>query len=231
MKTIGILGGMGPEATADFFAKLLSFDTAARDQDHVHVLIECDPSIPDRTAFILGKGPDPLPAMLASARRLELAGADIAGITCMTAHHFLPRIRERSGLRFLSALEVMAAGLAERHPGIRKLGILATMGSRRARLYESSLPGLEILWPSEQDQQALVMEAIYGEKGIKAGVRGEPAKGLLLQAAARLIDEGAQAIVAGCTEVPLALRKEDISVPLLDPMTELALALVREARS
>jgi aspartate racemase len=149
----------------------------------------------------------------------------------MTAHHFLPRIREQSGLRFLSALEVMAAGLAEHHPEIEKLGILATMGSRRARLYETSLPELDILWPSEQDQQALVMEAIYGKKGIKAGVRGEPAKRLLLQAAGRLIDAGAQAIVAGCTEVPLALWQEDLPVPLLDPMTGLALALVREARS
>lgn len=231
MKTIGILGGMGPEATADFFTKLLSFDIASRDQDHVHVLIECDPSIPDRTAFILGKGPDPLPAMLASVRRLEGAGAEIAGITCMTAHHFLPRIREKSRLRFLSALEVMAAHVREAHPGVSRLGILATMGTRRARLYETSLPDLDILWPSESDQQSLVMEAIYGERGIKAGVRGEPARGLLLKAASRLVDAGAQAIVAGCTEVPLALQQNDLSVPLLDPMTMLARALVRAARA
>ena len=169
--------------------------------------------------------------MLASVRRLEGAGAEIAGITCMTAHHFLPRIRGQSRLRFLSALDVMAAHAREVLPGVRRLGILATMGTRRARLYETSLPGLDILWPTENDQQSLVMEAIYGAQGIKAGVRGEPARGLLLKAASRLVDAGAQAIVAGCTEVPLALQQEDLAVPLLDPMTMLARALVQEARS
>jgi len=231
MKTIGILGGMGPEATSDFFAKLLSFDKAARDQDHVHIIIESDPSIPDRTAFILGNGPDPVPAMLASARRLELAGAEIIGIPCMTAHHFLARIRQHTSLRIVSALETMATAMRDAFPEVRSLGILATAGTKAARLYESSLVGYSILWPEEEAQKNLVMEAIYGREGIKAGNRGEYPRALLIQAAASLVSRGADALVAGCTEVPLALSQEYLDVPLIDPMVLLAKALIAEARS
>ena len=230
MKTIGILGGMGPEATADFFAKLLSFDKAARDQDHVHVIVECDPSIPDRTAFILGKGPDPLPAMLESARRLEVAGARIVGIPCMTAHNFLPRLRRLSNLDFLSALEAMATAMRDTWPEVRSLGILATAGTKTARLYETFLPGYTIMWPDEEEQKSLVMEAIYGKEGIKAGNRGEYPRSLLVEAAASLEKRGADAIVAGCTEVPLALSQEAIRLPLIDPMVILARALLASAR-
>ncbi len=231
MKTIGILGGMGPEATSDFFVKLLSFDKAARDQDHAHIVIECDPSIPDRTANILGKGPDPVPAMLASLKRLEAAGADIIGITCMTAHNFLPRLKELSGLRFISALETMAAAMHANYPQARRLGILATAGTKAARLYETSLAEYSILWPDDEAQANLVMEAIYGKNGIKAGNRGDYPRSLLVQAAERLVLAGADAIVAGCTEVPLVLSQEFLKVPLIDPMTLLAEALVAEARA
>ncbi|PKL75198.1 MAG: aspartate racemase [Candidatus Melainabacteria bacterium HGW-Melainabacteria-1] len=230
MKTIGILGGMGPEATSDFFAKLLSFDKASKDQDHVHVIVECDPSIPDRTAFILGKGPDPLPAMLTSARRLEAAGAQIVGIPCMTAHNFLPRLRRVSNLKFISALESMAAAMRGTWPEVRSLGILATAGTKIARLYETYLPGYTIIWPDEEKQKELVMEAIYGERGIKAGDRGEYPRSLLVKAAAFLAAQGADAIVAGCTEVPLALSQEALDLPLVDPMVILAKALIANAR-
>ena len=230
MKTIGILGGMGPEATLEFFKTLLSYDPAERDQDHLHIIEECDPAIPDRTAHILGKGADPVPAMLASAERLRVAGADIVGIPCMTAHHFLPRVKENSKLHFVSALEAMEQALRDTYTKVNSLGILATAGTKAAKLYESALPRYAILWPNEEEQKSLVMEAIYGKEGIKAGNRGEIPKALLKRAARSLIDGGAQAIVAGCTEVPLALLQRDIDVPLLDPMHMLAAALVREAR-
>ncbi len=231
MKTIGILGGMGPEATASFFSSLLSYDKAERDQDHLHIVVECDPSIPDRTAFILGKGPDPLPAMLKSAQRLMAAGAELVGIPCMTAHTFLPRIRKASDLQFVSALETMAEALRDSFgKNIDTLGILATIGTKTARLYETALPGYAILWPNEDEQTSLVMEAIYGKAGIKAGNRTEHPRTLLIEAARSLISKGAKAIVAGCTEVPLALSQKDIAVPLLDPMQMLAEALVRRAR-
>ena len=90
--TIGILGGMGPEATAAFFSMLVRLDSATSDQDHLHIIVDSDPSIPDRTKFILEDGTNPLPAMLSSARRLLAAGAHIAGMPCMTAHALLDQL-------------------------------------------------------------------------------------------------------------------------------------------
>jgi aspartate racemase len=173
--------------------------------------------------------------MLASARRLEAAGAQIVGIPCMTAHNFLPRLRRLSNLDFLSALEAMAATMRGTWPEVRSLGILATAGTKAARLYETYLPGYTVIWPDEDEQNSLVMEAIYGKEGIKAGNRGEYPRSLLVKAAASLAKRGADAIVAGCTEVPLALSQEALAqealdLPLVDPMVILAKALIANAR-
>lgn len=228
--TIGILGGMGPAATADFFSILVELDKAPTDQDRLHIIVESDPSIPDRTANILGKGPDPIPAMLASARRLEAAGADVAGIPCMTAHAFLPRLKRATSLPFVSAVEELAAELKRLRPSVSAIGILATEGTKTARLYESQLPGLSVLWPDEGMQRTHVMESIYGREGIKAGNAGAGPRKLLVEAAMSLKDRGAEVIIAGCTEVPLALRQEDLPIPLINPMVILARALIAYAR-
>jgi aspartate racemase len=227
---IGILGGMGPDATAAFFSTLVRLDVAATDQDHLHIIVDSDPSIPDRTRYLLEGGSDPLPAMLASAQRLLAAGAAVAGIPCMTAHAFLPRLRRNSTLPFLSAFEETCKVLETFSPPIRNLGILATMGTRRARLFEDAMPDKTILWPREEDHHSLVMEAIYGPRGIKAGKLDKEPHRLLTRAADGLIAQGAEAIVAGCTEVPLVLSQKDFEVPFIDPMYFLARALIEAAR-
>ena len=230
MKTIGILGGMGPEATSDFFSKLVAADKAERDQDHLHIIVESDPSIPDRTAFILGKGEDPLPAMVRSAHRLEAAGAEILAIPCMTAHAFLPRLQSSISIPIFSALDAMRGILKNVFPQVDALGILATIGSKKAGIYESTFFDYSILWPSETVHTTNVMEAIYGKEGIKAGFRGEGPRHLLLEAAKILVAEGANAIVAGCTEVPLVLAQCHVDIPFIDPMAIMAESLADFAR-
>jgi len=227
---IGVLGGMGPDATAAFFSMLVRLDIAASDQDHLRIIVESDPSIPDRTRHLLDGGPDPLPAMLASARRLLAAGADIGGISCMTAHAFLPRLRHNCTLPILSAFEETVRALDAFSPPIRTLGVLGTLGTRRARLFETAMPDRAILWPNEEEHSSLVMEAIYGSHGIKAGNFGEEPRRLLVRAAQPLIAQGAEAIVAGCTEVPLVLSQQDFDVPFIDPMHFLARALIAAAK-
>ena len=227
---IGIIGGMGPEAGIALLAKVVAAEPAARDQDHLPAVLDSDPSIPDRTAFLMGRGEDPLPALIAAGQRLAACGASLGGIACMTAHAFIGGLRPALPFPLLSAFEELAAFVAARYPGARRLGILATSGSRKAGLYERGLPGLECLWPPEAEQEGLVTEAIYGARGIKAGNRGEYPRSLLAAAAEGLARSGAELIVAGCTEVPLALSPADLGLPLLDPMEILAAALVREAR-
>jgi aspartate racemase len=103
--TIGIIGGMGPLATADLYRKIIEVTPAVRDQDHLHVIIDADPTIPDRTAALLGNGPDPLPKLVAAARRLEDAGAGILIMPCNTAHAFLPVLQRAVRIPFIDMTE------------------------------------------------------------------------------------------------------------------------------
>ncbi len=229
-KTIGILGGMGPEATAYFYGLLIRRTRAARDQEHVPVVIWADPRIPDRTAAILRRGPSPLPALQRGLRALERAGADLAVIPCITAHVFLEKLRASSPLPVVSLVEETVRFLRSEKPRCKTAGLLASSGTVTSGLFQSALDaaGLSVLTPVAAEQKR-VMEAIYGERGIKAGfTRGRPAK-LLREIAARLVRRGARVIIAGCTEVPLALQAGDIAVPLLDPLDIAARACILRA--
>ncbi len=221
---------MGPDATAAFFSMLVRLDVAPTDQEHLHIIVDSDTSIPDRTTHLLGSGPDPLPEMLASARRLSAAGADVAGMPCMTAHAFLPELRRHTSLTILSAFEETRTALDSIPQPIRKLGILGTIGTMRTRLFENALADRQILWPREETHRTKVMEAIYGKEGIKAGNLGQGPHDLLMEAAASLIARGADAIVGGCTEVPLVLSQRDFDIPFIDPMYYLARALIAAAK-
>lgn len=229
--TLGVLGGMGPEATVYFFSNLVAFDKVEKDQDHLHIIIENNPSIPDRTRHLLFNEENPIPAMLSSLRLLEQAQADVAAIPCMTAHAFLSTLRTQVKIPILSAFEIMAEKIPILFPGLRKLGILATTGSRELRLYESHLPAFECLWPDQEIQEGMVMEAVYGKEGIKAGNSGSYPRNLLVTASRNLANKGAEAIIAGCTEVPLVLRQSDLDMPLIDPMTLMAEYMVEYARN
>ena len=218
-KTIGILGGMGPEATAHFYSLLIRRTRAARDQDHVPVIMWADPRVPDRTAAILRGGPSPVPALLRGLRALRRAGADFAVIPCLTAHVFMKEIQASSQLPFVHLVEETLKFLRTEMPRRRVTGLLASSGTIAAGLFQSSFApaGLEVLVPAPAEQEK-IMGAIYGPRGIKAGfTRGRP-RMLLRGAAARLIRRGARVVIAGCTEVPLALQEGDLEVPLLDPM-------------
>lgn len=115
-KTIGIIGGMGPEATLALYGEILQATPAQRDQDHLHVIIDSNPRIPDRTAAILEDGEDPVPAVVTACRRLERAGADFAMIPCISMHVFLDRIRGRTDLPIISALDAVGNHIAMHQP-------------------------------------------------------------------------------------------------------------------
>ena len=229
-RTIGILGGMGPEAGAYFFERIIRETRAGRDQDHPPVVVYSLPQIPDRTEAILRGGPSPVPAIVRGLRALERAGADFAVMSCISAHYFHPRISAISPIPVLSLIDETLSEVGKARPVPRKAGLIATSGTVRsgifARAFEAA--GLEILVPSARDQERL-MTAIYGKKGLKAGFATGMPRRTLLEIAWDLVGRGAQAVVAGCTEVPLALQAEDLPVPLVDPMTIGARAAVRRA--
>ena len=227
-KFVGILGGMGPDATVTMFQNILRVTPARSDQDHLRILIYNNPKIPDRTAAICHHAPDPLPALIASARLLEQAGVDFIVIPCVTAHYFYEGIRTAVTIPILHIVKETLQFASEHYPECTTLGLLSTMGTVRTGLFQrfSKEWGIRILTPPETMIQHHVMQAIYQ---VKAGaVSGEPTK-QLHYAAEHLIQSGAQAIIAGCTEIPLALTERDVSTPFLDPLKILARAVVRKA--
>jgi len=227
-KIIGILGGMGPEATADLFYKIIKATNAKKDQEHLRIIIDNNPKIPDRTAAILGKGENPLPLLQKTAQNLEKAGADFLVIPCNTAHYFIPAIEKSIRIPVLNMIEETLKDIKEKLPDIKKIGLLATMGIYKTGLYDQYFNKYNIAGISPEEKAiAKIMEVIYA---VKADKLSRDIKESMLKIAGDLINNGAEAIIAGCTEIPLILKQKDISVPLIDPTNILAKAAVKKAR-
>lgn len=228
-KTIGILGGMGPEATLYLYRKILEHTPARKDQDHIKTIIYSDPKIPDRTAAILNGGPSPLPDLIKGAKVLEQSGADFILMPCVTAHHFHNEIIEHISIPFIHLLEAAMEEIRTGYGGLQRIGLMATRGTIQTKLLQIILEthGFQAVIPGE-DGQRLFDQAVYGDKGIKCGDKSQP-KPLLLKLKELLEKDGAEAIFAGCTEIPLALSQEDLDLPFIDPLEILAKRAVRKA--
>lgn len=224
-KTIGILGGMGPLATADLFEKITLLTEAETDRDHIRVYIDSNARIPDRTAAILGNGEDPVPEMASALRNLEKCGADCIIMPCNTAHYFLPRLQEMTQIPFLSILTAAAEACKARFPG-KAVGILGTTGTLTANLYQTALAGAGVAYqvPSAQEQEAL-MRVIY--QGVKAGKGPDSYRADFLTVLESMHARGAEVFLLGCTELPLAAEALHITLPTVDPTAELAKAAIR----
>ncbi|MCM3791437.1 amino acid racemase [Domibacillus indicus] len=215
-KVVGIIGGMGPLATVDLMNKIIQRTPANKDQDHIHVIADNYTQIPDRTTAILGKGANPAPYIEQSARRLEEAGADFLVIACNTAHFFYKSADHAVSIPILHMPQETAVFLKKNH--INKVGLLATSGTLNTNLYQRSCESysIEVLEPDSAMQET-VMQGIYAIKG------GDLEKGHqnLLAAAKELLQEGAEAIIAGCTEIPLVLSSSS-NMHIIDPTEILA---------
>ncbi len=229
-KTIGIIGGMGSAATVDLFKKIVELTPADRDQDHLRIVIDNNPRIPDRLQAIFHDGQDPVPAILAMAKNLQKIGADFLLMPCNTAHVFLDRLSKELDIPFLSIIECSARYIKQTYPTARKVGLLGTDVTiyTGAHCEIFAKHGLEIIIPNRQTQQSCVMQAIYGNSSLKAGKITVPRQ-RLNDASSELIALGATVILMGCTELPLAMRQSDIDVPIIDANAVLAQAAIDQA--
>lgn len=229
---VGILGGMGPLATIDFMQKMLAATPATCDQEHVPVVVSSIPQVPDRTAAFRGQGPSPLSAMVASGQRLLKAGAQVAVIPCNTAHLWFDDVESALGLPMLHLVDAALSEAADKVGPNACVGLLATDATIASGLYvnrrspDGSSAGLKWLLPTAQEMLDQVMPGIAA---VKAGDLQTGALHLNLAASA-LHQRGAQAVILGCTEIPLVLNESNAPVPVIDATAALARKTVVWAR-
>lgn len=226
---VGILGGMGPLATADLYRKIILATEAGSDQEHLPVLIWADPRVPDRTEALLHGGADPVPWLVRGGQGLAGMGADFIVIPCNTAHAFLDQVQPQVNRPILSMIDAAVDQIARTLPAVHRVGLLATSGTLASEVYQRALQarGLGAVVPGEDEQTRCVMAAI---RAVKAGETGPETTALLVEATTHLAALGAQAVIAACTEIPVVLRQEHVSLPLVDATDALALLAVATAR-
>lgn len=226
-KIVGIMGGLGPEATADFFSKLIAATPAASDQDHLHILIDNNPKVPNRHLAIRGESPSVGPDLVAMARRLEEAGANFVVMVCNTAHAWTGDIRAALAIPFVSFIEEVTGHIASTYPA-GPVGIMAADGCLEAQLYQDALKahGFEpVLW--DKDKLERFMALVFR---IKAGERDDAMGREMAALAEDLASRGANLIISGCTEIPLVLDEADVRVPLISSSDLLVQRTIEYAR-
>ena len=229
-KVIGVLGGMGPAASAFFCLRLAQLTDAARDQDHAHVLLDSDASVPDRTAHLLGEGPDPLPRLTEMARRLAGAGAELLVIACNSASPFTAGVEAAVCVPVVDWVGEAVDAVVRQYPAAHRVAVLATAGSRRAGVYRRRLleAGRADVWPDDRGQRA-VSAAI---EAVKAGERNLDVHRAEVAAVAEdCVRQGAGAVVLACTELSLlfAGARPEWSVPTADALDLAAVATLSYA--
>jgi aspartate racemase len=231
-KILGVLGGMGPLASAQFMLRLTLLTPAERDQDHIPAVLWSDPRVPDRNHARLGTGPDPLPWLARGLDGLAAAGCGAVAIPCNTAHGWIDGMRAASRLPILHIIDSAAADLRRQDVGPGRIGVMGTVATLAMRLYQERLEKLG--WPCIQPDDAEMARLVSPAIALVKANRVQDAYAPLAEAVTRLRNRGATAVVLGCTEIPLGIQAgpwQDLGVPLVDTIDALARAAIAWARS
>lgn len=223
--TAGVIGGLGPAATIDFMNRVLELTPATSDQDHLRLLVDQNPRVPDRQAAVLKGGETPGKVLASMAAGLEAAGSDFLVMPCNAAHMSQGDIENAIRIPFISIIETTVDAIPA---GVTSVGVLETPACREAALYSSMLRdrGMEYLTPDADGREEL-LRLIYA---IKGGDCGDSIRSAMKSLADALIARGAGAIILGCTEIPLVLCDDDVDVPLIASTAALAIRTVALAR-
>ena len=228
MKRLGVLGGMGPLASAYFMQRLTLMTEAGRDQDHIPAVLWSDPQVPDRTAARVAGGEDPLPALRRGILGLEAAGCGAIAIPCNTAHGWYAGMQATTALPILHIVTATGDELTRLGISNGPIGVMGTAGTLAMRLYQQGLGGRgwDCLVPEEGEMMSQVTPAIDRVKANRVAEAYAP----LAEVARRLMARGARAVVLGCTEIPLGIAAgPGLPFPVADSIDALARAAIRWA--
>lgn len=224
-KSLGIIGGMGPLATIDLMHKIVALSDVKTDQEHIHIYVDSNPNIADRSKAIAGLGPSPLPELILSGKKLQTMGADALLMPCNTAHYYYDTICDALKIPLIHMPRVTVQALDDK--GIRRAGLLATDGTLTSRVYHQELEaqGVEILLPTAEGQRA-VMSLIYD--CVKANDKNYDITDFL-SVIDGMMEQGAEILILGCTELPIAFEQYGLDYPVVNATEELAKAGIRFA--
>lgn len=224
-KIVGVIGGMGPEATVDFMRRLVAATPARDDADHLHVLVDNNPKIPSRIAALIeGTGEDPAPVLCRMAQGLEAQGADFLVMPCNTAHYYLPAIAQSVRI---PVTDMVALSIAKFGAGPRRVGLLASPAVRMVGLYKTPMEqaGLDAIFPGAE-QEARLLAVI---KAVKAGDSSEQQARAYEAVARHMVAAGAEALLVACTELSV-LPPPQVDRPVIDTLDVLVDATIAAAR-
>jgi len=227
---IGILGGMGPEATNQLCALITALTPVTRDQDHIPVITYNNPQIPDRVKAVSGESESPVPEMIRTAQVLEQAGADVLLMPCNLAHFYLADVQKAICIPLLDMIQETVKFTIENYPRAQTVGIIASTPTIECGIYERAFRRHDrlLVSPDTEDQESKVMRAIYGQDGIKCGHKTRP-RALLMEVGQALVAKGAEIIIAGCTEASLVMKQKNSPFIVIDPMEVVARVAVEKA--
>lgn len=231
-KVIGIMGGMGPEAGADLFLQITKAAHAKSDAEHLHIIMDSNPKMPSRQDAILRGTESPVPAMIKVAENLVRAGADVIIIGANTAHYFYDEVAAAVTVPFLHIIDEAILETRRQVPDVQRIGVMATTAAMQADVYGKSCKkfGIEII-PVPEDVQSRMQSAIFDhDYGFKYNGRTDRCVSEAQAVARYLIGHGAEALILGCTEIPLILGDSVFPVPLIDPNKIIAEAAVKFAK-
>jgi aspartate racemase len=223
-RIVGIIGGMGPEATVDLMRRVIAMTPARGDEDHIHMIVESNPKIPSRIAHLIdGTGPDPTPELIRIAANLQTAGANALAIPCNTAHVYADSIRRSVGIPLLDMVNLSVARVAA-SARVRRVALLASTAVHNTDLYKNALfaHGITTAPPTHQDE---LMALISGVKGGDTGMQAQARLGQI----ALNLSLGSDMLLVACSE--LSIISAGISVPFEDSLDVLAQAIVEFAMS
>jgi aspartate racemase len=228
-KIVGVIGGMGPEATVDFMRRLVARTPARDDRDHLHVLVDNNPKVPSRIAALIeGTGEDPTPVLCAMAKGLQAQGADFLVMPCNTAHYYLPTIARSVTIPVLDMVDLSIRKLAAEDPRPQRVGLLASPAVRLVGLYKKRMDqtGLQAILPEPQDEAKLL--AII--KAVKANRLDDNHRQAYGRIAKNLSDAGADALLVACTEFSVIGAPAGTTCRVVDALDVLVEETIAAAR-
>lgn len=219
---------MGSVAAVYFFRRLVELTPAQTDQEYIETFIHNNTSIPDRTQGILYGGVSPLPELKRSVAILNGMGAEFIVFACMTSHYFISELQKTSKAVIIDGVAETAAYIKDNLPRVRKAGVLASTGAVKTGVFQKALKrvGIEPVVLEDEEQERYFMQPIYEPWGIKVGNIGARPRKRLERGARILVENGADAVIAGCSELPLVLSQERMSFPLVDTIDVLLQAAI-----